>query len=248
MTLRYKTEGFVFKKEDNLDSNRIFSVFTREFGRVEVLGRAIRKIDSKLRGGMELFSLSYIEFIQGRLKKTLTDAVFLEKFKNIFEDEKVLQVANKISQIADSFIKGQESDEKILDLLVDSFSKLNQCRANEVQCNLLYYYFFWNFVSILGYNPELSNCADCQKKLNPYELYFSSKEGGVICKNCYASKRDGMKIKSDIVKVLRLILKKDWSILSKIRMENNLRDSLDYISENYYTYLVSNFKSNFQNV
>ena len=81
MTLRYKTEGFVFKKEDNLDSNRIFSIFTKDFGKVEVLGRGIRKINSKLKGGIGLFSLSDIEFVQGKIRKTLTDAVFLEKFK-----------------------------------------------------------------------------------------------------------------------------------------------------------------------
>jgi len=245
--MRYKTKGFVLKKEDYLDDSRIFSVFTKDFGKVDLLGRAIRKINSKLRGGIGLFSLSDIEFIQGRLKKTLTDAVFLENFKNISRRSHSSIVACKISEVADSFIKGQEQDEKILDLLLDVFLKLDKS-FEESKSNLIYQYFFWNFVSILGYNPELINCINCQKKLNPYELYFSSSEGGVICKNCYALKREGIKIKSDSLKVLRLILRRDWDILSKIKISETLKNSLVNLTENYYLYLCSVLKSNFKNV
>lgn len=240
MSLRYSTESFVFKKEDSSETDRIFSVFTKDFGRMEVLGKGIRKIDSKLKGGIEIFSLSDIEFIQGRNKKTLTDAVFIKKFNSIIGNEKMLEVAHKISQLADGFIRGQEPDEKIWNLLVDAFEKLNNYQLQPIHCQLVYDYFFWNFVSILGYQPELSICANCQKKLNPYELYFSNKEGGVICKSCYALGRDGLKIKSDIVKVLRLILKKDWNILSRLKIENNMQESLREVSDNYQLYLTHN--------
>jgi|SRR3989344_2843478 len=244
MTLRYKTEGFVFKKEDNLDANRIFSVFTKDFGRLEVVGRGIRKIDSKLRGGIDVFALSYIEFIQGRRTKTLTDAIFIERFKNLFQDSKILETAHRISQLADSFIRGQEPDEKVWVLLVDSFEKLNQCQSNNESCQMVYYYFFWNFMSELGYRPELLNCANCQQELNPYGLYFSNIEGGIICKNCYSQKRKGIKIKSDTVKVLRLIIKKDWGILSKLRMQDGIKESLKELSDRYYLYLSSNLSRN----
>ncbi|MEK7664046.1 MAG: DNA repair protein RecO [Patescibacteria group bacterium] len=237
MTTYYKTQGFVFKKEDNLDTNKVFSVFTKDFGRIEVLGRAIRKVNSKLRGGIEIFSLSSIEFIQGRKKKTLTDTMFIEKFKNIFLDREKLEIACKISEVFDNFIKGEESDEKIWNLLVDVFEKLNQCHLKADHCQMMYHYFFWNFISVLGYTPELLHCASCSKKLNPYELYFSNKEGGVVCKSCYFQKRDGIKIKSDTVKILRLMLKKEWVILSKIRVEDNMQKALKEVSGSYYKYL-----------
>lgn len=247
MTMYYKTQGFVLNKEDHLDANRIFSVFTKDFGRIEVLGRAIRKIDSKLRGGIEIFSLSSIEFIQGRNRKTLTDAAFIQKYRNIFEDEVTFETVYKISQLADSFIRGQEPDENIWNLLADVFEKLNQYQVKPAHCQMIYHYFFWNFVSALGYAPELTNCANCQKKLNPYELYFINKEGGVVCKGCYLQKRDGIKIKSDVVKILRLILKKDWDILSKLKIENNMQEALKKISDGYYVYLGNNISNEYKN-
>ena len=45
MTVHYKTEGFVFKSVDRLEADRVFSVFTVDFGRIEVFGKSIRKIE-----------------------------------------------------------------------------------------------------------------------------------------------------------------------------------------------------------
>lgn len=237
MTIRYSTDAFVLKGENSSEANRIFSVFTKEFGMVELVGRSIRKINSKLRGGIGLFGTSYLEFIQGKHRKTLTDAVVIERFKNIFNHPLMLEVAHKISEVAHHFIRGQEPDENIWGLLVDSFSKLNHCQIETPQCQLVYSYFFWNFVSVLGYAPQLSNCASCTKKLNPSELYFSNTEGGIICNGCNNEKREGLKINSDTVKVLRLILKKDWSILSRLKVENTMQKSLQDVSDSYYNYL-----------
>ncbi len=252
MTVHYKTQGFIFKKENRLEADRVFSVFTKDFGRIEIFGKAIRKITSKLKGGIEIFSLSEIEFIQGKNKKTLTDTLFIERFKNIQEVPEKFEVANKISNLVDNFIKGEERDQNIFNLLNDTFSKLNNIQFPISNFQLVHYYFFWNFISVLGYGPELSKCAVCQQKLNPHSLYFSNKEGGVVCQNCHLLRKDPSslgfsgqvsEVKSDVVKILRLIIKKDWDILSKLKIENNIKKLLREVSENYYNYLLNHHVS-----
>lgn len=244
MTTYYKTQGFTFKKEDRLEADRIFSIFTKDFGKVEIFSKAIRKITSKLRGGIEIFSLSEIEFIQGESRKTLTGTLCIEKFKNINQAPEKFEIAHKISNLIDCFIKGQEKDQGIFDLIIDTFEKLNSFDNKHSMYSgyqLIYYYFFWSFVSVLGYRPELLKCAVCQKKLNPYNLYFSSEEGGIICKNCYILKRDSLEVTSDFVKVLRLILKKDWKTLSRLKIENSNQKLLEKVSSDYHNYLLSIF-------
>jgi len=250
MTYCYRTEGFVFKKDDVFEADRIFSVFTRDFGKIEVLGRSIRKIASKLKGGVEIFSLSEIEFVQGRNKRTLTDALLIENFKNIYDDPEKISIACKIADVLADFIKGEEQDEKIFNLLKEVFSKLNDSQFLVFSAKqdhriisllqLIYYYFFWNFMKLLGYKPELFQCVLCQYKLNPYGLYFSYKEGGIICKTCATANKDGVKIKSDLVKILRLIIKEDWAILSRLKIEESVKKSLKEISNNYSYYLLPN--------
>ena len=83
MFFKYRTQGFILKKEDRGETDQLFTIFTRDFGKLEVLGKAIRKISSKLRSGMEIFYLSEIEFIQGKTYKTLTDIFLIKKFQNL---------------------------------------------------------------------------------------------------------------------------------------------------------------------
>ena len=237
MFFHYRTQGFFLKKEDRGETNQLFTIFTKDFGKVEILGRAIRKIKSKLRSGADIFYLSEIEFIQGKTQKTLTDAISIEKFANIKKDLEKLRMAYKISEVLDNLIKGQEPDEKIWPLLNEVFEKLNSLEIRNWKLEIIYYYFFWNLFSILGYQPELYHCSFCQKKLIPEKLYFHLKEGGVICQNCFKIIKSGKEIKPEAVKILRVILEKNWSLLSKLKLEKPHLQSLGLISKEYYSYI-----------
>jgi DNA repair protein RecO (recombination protein O) len=236
MAIKYKTRGFIFKKVQRVEADQTFSVFTEDFGRLELKAKAIRKITSKLRADIDIFYLSDIEFIQGKNDRTLTDASKIKKFGGIVEDCQKLKVAYRVCDILDSFIKGQDKDEALFALLGETFDNLtvNSLRLKNYQ--LAFHYFFWNFVALQGYKMQIQNYACCQNKLNPYELYFCGKEGGIICGNCIKLKKINPevygKINSDVVKILRLILKKDWETISKLKIELSSQKMLEDIYEN----------------
>lgn len=238
MALHYKTKGFVFKKEDRADADRVFSVFTRDFGRVEIFAKAIRKISSKLKGGIEIFSLSDLEFIQGKNRKTLTDAIFIQKPENIIKDPEKIKIAGRACGMLDAFIKGQELDEKIWEVILDFFEKLNNCPQKTIDSQPIHFYFFWNFISALGYAPQLSACATCQKPLDQNDLYFSHKQGGIINGACAVVDTNAQKINPDVVKMLRLFLKKDWQTICRLKTNFVSLALFEDVSNNHYTYLV----------
>lgn len=237
MVTRYTTKGFVFKKEDRLETDRIFSVFTHDFGRIEVFAKAIRKIDAKLMGGIEVFSLSEIEFIQGKNRKTLTDAIFIQKSRSIFENPEKIEIAQKICDLLDASIRGEESDKKIWEAIEDFLQKLSKAPP-DAHLSLLYPYFFWNFASVLGYAPELSICLQCEQRLRPNVLYFSYKEGGIVCASCHHPVKEEVGIAPDIIKILRLMLQKDWRVLVKLKIGESLPKDLEQVSEGYCQYLL----------
>jgi len=237
MFIHYRTQSFILKKIDRGEVDRIFTIYTKDFGKLELLAKAERKIQSKLRGGLELFYLSEIEFIQGKAHKTLTDAILIDNFKNLRGNLKRLAIAYKISEVLDSLIKGQEPDEKIWQLLNETFQKLDNPSLKLLAPNLVYYYFLWNLLSILGYKAELHNCSICRKKLIPEKLYFNPKEGGIICSNCFKKVKSGKEVKPEVVKILRIILEKDWKTLSKLKIEKPYLKPLDTISTEIYSYI-----------
>jgi len=239
MFIHYRTQGLILKKVDREESNQLFTVYTKDYGKLEILGKAIRKIKSKLRSGADLFYFSDIEFIQGKTYKTLTDAILIEKFPQIRKELAKLNVANKISEFLDSFTGIEEKDERIWNLLLKTFKILNSYQLSITALQLIYYYFFWKALIILGYKPELYNCPICQKKLTPDFLFFNPQEGGVICYNCFKKSKTGEGISPETIKILRFITEKDWQAVYRLRVKVEDLKPLKEMSDFYSSYINS---------
>jgi len=238
MFVHYRTSGIVLKKENRGEDSQVITIFTKDFGKLKILGKAIRKIKSKLRASIPLFSLSEIEFIQGKAYKTLTDAILTENFKNTDKNLEKLKIAYNVSDITDNLIKGEERDRDVWILLYKTFHYLNNS-LSENSYSLVYYYFLWNFFSILGYKPELKKCAICQNNLNPINFYFSPEQGGTICNKCFKKTKERKKVHSETIKILRVILEKDWKFLARLKIEPEHKKNLNLISKYYLSYLYN---------
>ncbi len=239
MALHYRTCGFVIKKSDAGESDRVFTVFSKDFGKVRILGKAIRKISSKLRSGIDAINFSEIEFIQGKAQKTLTDIEPLDCFRNIKCDLPRLKVAHRIADMVNSLVSGEQADSVIYDLLNISYSKLNEENLSSLQVQLVYFGFIWNLFSILGYKPEVYNCVVCQNRLDEDSIFFSPDGAGLVCSRCLGSVGMYKKINTDVVKILRLIIKKDFNTLLKLSIPLASGKILRTISNQYYYYLLS---------
>ena len=239
------------RKEGRGEADQLFSIFTKDFGKLEILGRAIRKITSKLRSGSELFYFSEIEFIQGKTHKTLTDAILIDKFKKIREDPERLNLVYQIAEALDSLLGWEQRDRVIWELLNESFRRLNNLKLE-----ILYHYFLWNLFSILGHKPELYSCPVCGEKLLPETFYFLPKEGGVVCWKCLKKlkeepasavasagkeKKLAKEIGVDTVKILRLFLSEDWGVLPRIKITGETKRNLKEISELYLSFFREEF-------
>ncbi|MEK7503704.1 MAG: DNA repair protein RecO [Patescibacteria group bacterium] len=204
MAVHYRTQGFFIKKIDRGEDSRLFTIYTKNFGKLKVLGRAIRKIGSKLKGGAEIFCLSEIEFIQGKTHKTLTDAIPIENFSVIKKNLRRFKIIHQVIEALDNFVSKEEKDDEIWRLLSEIFNKLNNPQFKINYPPLVYYYFFWNFVSILGYKPEFHDCNINKTRID-----------------------------CDVVKIIKVILRKDWSMLSRLKITPSHQKLLKIVSEWY---------------
>ncbi len=239
MFVHYRSKGIVINKADRGEADQLFSVYTKSFGRVEILGKSIRKISSKLRPGIDIFYFVEIEFIQGKGYKILTDATPINKFKNLRKSLKRLLIAHRIAEVSDKLIKGEEKDHKIWDLILEVFEKLDEESSKLKDLDLLFCYFLFSFLSELGYEIELYDCVSCQKKLFPGQLFFSPESGGIVCSNCIKKIGKTGLIEVNMVKILRLIIKRDWETLDRIKLESTDKKLLRIICRQYLLHALS---------
>ncbi len=231
MAVYYKSKGLVVGKTDRREADQILKIYTEDFGRLSVLGKAVRKTKSKLRGGADFLYFSEIEFIQGRAQKTLTDSSLLENFPGLRRDFDKMKIAYSIAEILEKMTGSEEKDERIWKLVKESFWGLEE--AEKGKAELLYYYFLWNFLSLIGYLPELYNCSVCAKKILPGQLYFGISEGGLMCENCFRKNQDVFQIDQDSIKILRIIVNNDWKVVSRLKIAPHFIKTLREVSRSY---------------
>ncbi len=244
MFIHYRTQGFIFKKTDRGEADQLLSVYAKDFGRIEIMAKAVRKISSKLRQSSEIFCFSEIEFVQGKKYKILTDAILINNFKIKKELTKSI-IGFKICRVLDVLIKGEEFDLKIWELLKSTFSGLNNSskQKDKFDPEFIYYYFFWKLFFLLGYRPEIYSCLICQKKLLPEKLYFDFVQAGVICQNCSKELKLKTEINIQAIKTLRIIFEKEWDFFVKLKFSKDDLDSLRLISENYFSQFLNKQQS-----
>lgn len=241
MFIHHRTLAFVLKKVGQGENNQFLTVYTENFGKIKILARAVRKTSSKLRPFVELFCLSELEFIQGKNYKILTDAVLIDGLKNSKKSLLKLSINFEISDVFDKIVRGEEKDKKVWQLLRETFQDLNELKNNSkpVKLKIIYYYFFWNFLSLLGYRPELYTCFYCRKKLVPERNYFSYENKAIICQNCFKKvELEKKEISLETIKILRIIFEKNKKILFKLKVEKKYLKELKEVSDSFFSEIL----------
>ena len=168
MAIHYKTFGLALSASDIREADQLFLVYTKDYGKIKVLGRGIRKITSKLRSGIDLFCFCELEFIRGKYYLTLTDA-------RIISELNLKDSLYDISSVIERATGAEESDARIWRLLVN----LSKYNFND---KFLYSFFFWNLMFFSGYSVDLKSCVHCSARLS-LAMKFDFDAGGIVCSN-----------------------------------------------------------------
>ncbi len=242
MTTRYRSLSFVLKKENQGEANQMITFYSQEFGKINVLARGVRKIKSKLRSGVRIFSLAEIEFIKGKFYNTLTDAVKIDNFSDIKKNFRKLRIAFQCATDLDDLIGWEEKDEKVWELLTDFFENLNHFSfSKEIYYSLFYYAFLLNLLEVAGYGFDFYNCSFCQKKLSSENNFFSF-EKGLVCQKCSSlllGSQRKRKILAKEIKIFRLFQNKDWKIVFKLKPDEDFKKTFLFLEE-YKKYVLEN--------
>jgi len=247
----YRTLGFVLGEETFQENDKIFFCFTKDFGKIELLAKGIRKIKAKLKMAMQLFSQVKIEFIRGKNFYILTDACLIKDYSNI---KKSFRRAKKMSLFCFlllCFLGGEEKDENLWKLLEEIFEDFEKESLEKEE--LVFLYFILNLTSLFGFCPQIQECVLCQKKIKDFlfpHFYFSLKEGGLVCEKCKKKVDDAFEISVHLLKLLKLIFSRNKKVFLKVKVNDKVLKELKRFSQKFLektleTKLHLNFESVF---
>lgn len=242
----FKTEAIVIKERDLGEADKLFTLYTKDFGKIEVLGKGIRKIKAKLRGGLQILNYISLEFVEGKNFYIATDAILKNSFSVIKSNIKKFRSGLYIAALMDKLLKGQERDNKIWNLFFKTLNTLSFYPSfpsdsqgfNFPIYSLILRYFEWNLVSLLGLKPELYYCVGCESKIKTGRFFFSAREGGILDQKCQNKDKKAIEISRDSIKVLRLIISQKEEILRRLKINPIEERELKEISRFFLSWIL----------
>lgn len=136
-----KATGFILGRRKLGEADRIVTIFSKEFGKIQVLARGSRKLKAKNIGKLEPFYLIDFQFIRGTKFNILTSVDIIKPY--VFFDNKQATV---ILQIITKYTVDEQSDIKIFWLIEESLSLIN-----DINISVLPYFKlkFWSLEGVV---------------------------------------------------------------------------------------------------
>lgn len=179
-----KATGFIIKAFDYQESGRILTLLSPRLGKISLLAKGARRIESRFGAALDLLNLIEVVFYEGRGLKLLKEAALIEGYPILKRDYDRLEAALQAARLLNLLLREGQGEGRAFKLFQELLQELD--REGE-SLNLLQLGFKLKLVDFLGFGPELESCASCQKGLARERApSLSLQAGGLVCADCKA--------------------------------------------------------------
>lgn len=226
------SEAIIIKRNDWRESDSRVVLYTKNFGKLALIARGVKKLRSKIAGHIEPISIVKAMILKGRTYDYLGGAIIFRAHINIKNDLNALYFVGSALAMVDKHVKEDAPDTELYDFIASWLQLVDDRCSNGLEKEsgeLLFDYFSLQFLTILGYKPELYHCLDCHQKISPGSNSFSLRQGGLICPCCLSLNKskylpnEVASVSDNCIKILRLFSEPgpypSLKIESKLRKE-----------------------------
>ncbi len=147
-----QTQGIILSRTNYGEADRIITLLTPEQGKLRLMARGVRKPKSKLAGGIELFSVSDITYLQGRGEiGTLVSSRLDKYYDSIVKDITRVQLGYDLIKQLNRATEDQPEPD-YFELMRRAFQALDD---PQIQTDLVRLWFESTLLHLSGHSPNL---------------------------------------------------------------------------------------------
>jgi DNA repair protein RecO (recombination protein O) len=230
----YQTEAIIIKKIKLGEADRILTLFTSDYGKIEAVAKGVRRPKSKMAGHLELLTFSKIRLARGRNLDTIIGTQTIDSFIALKNDLWLTTYGLYASELVNQFTPDHAANPALFKLLLETLRRLGEANNSELTLR----YFELHLFDTAGYRPQLQECVSCRIELKPEINAFCSSSGGILCPNCRFEHPDSFPISLDALKVLRLFQKSNFEVVRRLKISTELSQELKGALGNYIRYIL----------
>jgi DNA repair protein RecO (recombination protein O) len=234
---KYNSRAVVLRSLKYKDSDKIYTLFTKEYGKISAIARGVRKISSRRSGNLDTLNLISVKIHEGGNGiKNIEEVKTIESFKNIKKD---LEKSLKAYYIAELIHKATEEGEKLEKIFTLLLRFLKILEKNGYSGDLFVTYFEINLMKLLGYELTLDKCRKCGRVLDSsWKKYsFNIENGSLECEKC---SKFGVEISRNCAISLRTV--------SEGKMSTNLHPFFKEMDKIMKMYIGRKIESSFKSL
>jgi DNA repair protein RecO (recombination protein O) len=220
----------VLRKLDYGEADRIYTLLTRGHGKVGAIARGVRRMSSKLGPALDLYG--HVDLLLARGSGSLDVIAQAMRLPGPRLEAELGRTAHAslIAELAERVTEDRHLVDGIYELTVLALEEL----ARETDPRRATAYYLTAALGLLGYAPELRDCARCGNPLPEAAAAFSPVAGGLLCPDC--AEPEMIRVSVAALKVLRLMGAGDIATYRRLRMEPALLDEIEAVLEGQLEY------------
>ena len=225
---RFSTEGLVIKEMNIGESDRLVTLFTRDYGILKAFAPGAKSIKSKKGAATSLLTYSNITFQKRKETLRITEASPIAVFWGVGSDIDIVTLAQYFCELANTFGENGTPNTEMLRLILNSLHFL--CKEKRYP-PLIKAITELRMAVLSGYSPNLIACEECGK-FEDDMMYFDVVSGTLCCSECN-SEDGGFMIDSSILSAMRHIVYSEFSKLYSFNLGETNADRLSDITSYY---------------
>ena len=232
--MEYRYAGIILDKKNVGETDRLYTIYTLEAGKIRALAKSVRKSQSKMAGFLENFALVNLTISKGQGTGRISSVITENNFSNLRNNLESLRSAFKIYNLFNKLIPWENPDRDIFKMLVEyleSLDWLSLKNINEKE-NVITLGLFFKTLEYLGYKIEAEKCVICRNKLFQSGNIFDASRGGAVCQKCNSLAINPLKLSANSIKIIRIFSDNSIKSLNKLTVDiedrKNLWKTLDY--------------------
>ncbi|MBI2031204.1 MAG: DNA repair protein RecO [Candidatus Levybacteria bacterium] len=171
----YKTEGIILKRKNIGEADRILTVFTERFGKIQIKAPGVRKITSKRSAHIELLNVTLLTLYKSSRSQMpiVTEAQNVENFSSLKKDLGKIGFAFYICELVNNFCPENQESQRIFNLIKNTLNNLETLADNSSVVDN----FEREFLELLGFASKSQILSDRQSFMeNIIEKRLKTKE------------------------------------------------------------------------
>lgn len=203
----FSTNAIILRRIDYGEADKIVTFLTPEHGQIRAIAKGVRRAKSKLAGGLALLSVSQVTYMKSRGDLYLVRSARMEShFGDIITDYDRMQFA--YAAIGALYIMTEDINETgMYELLHGCLRSLDD---TSIPLDVVMVWFYMQALRAIGQQPNLETDSAGLVLTSDVQYDFDSRHGGFV-----ASAHG--KYNANHIKALRLLLRADPAVSSKVR-------------------------------